>query len=667
MNLTLKFLFICLFSFSGVFAQENDSLFKEYILEKEINVNFNRIDLTKEETGFHKSSNLSSTEEILSRFSGVSFIRRGNYAPEPVIRGLNTNQIDVTINGMRVMSACTDKMDPVTSYVETQNLGAIDISKGSCHSEVVSNIGGKINLDMLTPQFSSHFLFNGKVFSGYRSTSGNYKGGLVVALSDENYALNINGGYNNSGDYKTGGGNEIENSGFEKYNFSLNGAYKLDEFNILRISGIWDDAYDIGYPALLMDVGSAKARIAGLDLESKDLFDFFNTLNFKVYFNTIDHVMDDSKRNNGFRMDMPGKTKTFGSSLTAGVLFDETTAVTAGLEFFNSLHSADMTMYFGNSNPMYMVTWPDVRKNQFSFKTSLRKYLSDKFSVEPFAGFAFVSSDIESELGFNSLQIFNPNVSKKSSRNIYSGGINLYYQLFDPLTLSLSSSYSERFPTVSEEFGFYLYNRLDNFDYIGNTAISNEKNIQFEFRADYNESDIAVGTSIFIYRFTDYILGKRMVSVGPMTPGSFGVKMYENFDNALLAGFEANLIFLFKTNFVFSAGISYSYGELANRDPLPLIPPLNGVLSIRFTKPDYMVQLEQILAAKQHRVNTDAGESISAGYGFMNIRGEYTFNDIVKINCGVENIFDKEYYNHLDWLKIPQSGRNFYGGIDLNF
>lgn len=171
MNLTLKFLFICLFSFSGVFAQENDSLFKEYILEKEINVNFNRIDLTKEETGFHKSSNLSSTEEILSRFSGVSFIRRGNYAPEPVIRGLNTNQIDVTINGMRVMSACTDKMDPVTSYVETQNLGAIDISKGSCHSEVVSNIGGKINLDMLTPQFSSHFLFNGKVFSAGQQTA----------------------------------------------------------------------------------------------------------------------------------------------------------------------------------------------------------------------------------------------------------------------------------------------------------------------------------------------------------------------------------------------------------------------------------------------------------------------------------------------------------------
>ncbi|MFZ1321332.1 MAG: TonB-dependent receptor plug domain-containing protein, partial [Ignavibacteria bacterium] len=281
-NAVLLIGFLFLFYNSVIYGQTSDSTYNHYKVTKDINVN--RIDFAQEEFGFVKSSNLNSTEDILNRF-GVSFIRRGNYAPEPVIRGLNTNQIDVTVNGMKVMSACTDKMDPVTSYVETENLGEVEIESGTGDGSFLSKSGGRIDLGLYKPVFSKSFKYYGNFKSGYQFASDNYKGSLNLNLSNDFFTANVNGSYNIGGDYKTGGGTKVWNSGFEKYNISLNGSYKINENNFINLNGIIDDAYDIGFPALLMDVGSAKARIIGLDYQSGNFLNFFRNFDLKVYYN----------------------------------------------------------------------------------------------------------------------------------------------------------------------------------------------------------------------------------------------------------------------------------------------------------------------------------------------------------------------------------------------
>ena len=66
----------------------------------------------------------------------------------------------VTIDGMRIFGACTDKMDPVTSYVEVSNLSEATISsgqQGSCHG---NTIGGSIDLKTnIIYQFGLGFLY----------------------------------------------------------------------------------------------------------------------------------------------------------------------------------------------------------------------------------------------------------------------------------------------------------------------------------------------------------------------------------------------------------------------------------------------------------------------------------------------------------------------------
>lgn len=71
-----------------------------------------------------------SVDEFLSSSDNISFIKRGAYAWEPLLNNMSTERSTVTIDGMHVFGACTDKMDPITSYVESNNLATIDIKSG---------------------------------------------------------------------------------------------------------------------------------------------------------------------------------------------------------------------------------------------------------------------------------------------------------------------------------------------------------------------------------------------------------------------------------------------------------------------------------------------------------------------------------------------------------
>lgn len=661
--ISINFLLI-LFTSLSVNAQVSDTILKNYKLEKDINVN--KVNFAQEEFGFVISSNLHSTEEILNRF-GVSFIRRGNYAPEPVLRGLNTNQIDVTINGMKIMPACTDKMDPVTSYVETENLGEVEIESGIGNGSFLTKPGGRIDLGLYKPVFSKTLKYFGNFKSGYQFDAENYKGSINLNLSDNFYSLNINSTYNISGDYKKSGGEEVWNSGYEKYNFSLNGSVKINENSFLNINGIVDDAYDVGYPALLMDVGSAKARIAGIDYNTENFLNVFNDMDFKIYYNKIIHIMDDSKRNNGFRMDMPGSTETFGSSFNGSVNLNKNSTLNTGLEYSNSLVSADMTMFFGNNIPMYMVTWPDVRRNLFTAKVSFNTVASSDFIISPFVGFGYQNSSIENQIGFNSLQIFYPELKEYSSRNLFNAGLILSRQFSNSLLAEITLSYSERFPTVSEEYGFYLYNRVDNYDYIGNPDLNNEGSYQINIGLNVQKENFSLKTNLFGYYFQDYILGEFDPAFSAMTPGSFGTKFYNNIGEAFITGFDLNFIMNISRNISFTTVFNYAYGSEKNGDPLPLMPPLNSTISIRYSGNRYYFQFEELVNAPQSNVSQRNLELPSPGYFISNLRALYSFNNWLSVNGGVENIFDKEYYNHLDWLKIPQEGRNFYFDFVINF
>ncbi len=94
-----------------------------------------------------------SVDEFLASSDKISFIKRGAYAWEPLLNNMSTERSTVTIDGMHIFGACTDKMDPVTSYLESNNLSSIDIKSGQQGSMHGATIAGSIDLKRKSTPF----------------------------------------------------------------------------------------------------------------------------------------------------------------------------------------------------------------------------------------------------------------------------------------------------------------------------------------------------------------------------------------------------------------------------------------------------------------------------------------------------------------------------------
>src|SRR5690606_15988381 len=87
-----------------------------------------------------------TVDEFLASSEQISFIKRGAYGWEPLLNNMTTERSVITIDGMHIFGACTDKMDPVTSYVESNTLAAVNISSGQAGSMHGATVAGSIDM-----------------------------------------------------------------------------------------------------------------------------------------------------------------------------------------------------------------------------------------------------------------------------------------------------------------------------------------------------------------------------------------------------------------------------------------------------------------------------------------------------------------------------------------
>src|SRR5690554_2619536 len=190
----------------------------------------------------------STTDNILERSGRISLIKRGNFAFEPVLNGMGTDRMNLTIDGMKIFGACTDKMDPVTSYIEPNNLKNFSIQNGAGGSKFRSSIAGSINMETTGATITGSGPWTGEVGAGYNSVANGINGLLSLNKSGDKWAINANGVYRKFDSYKAGGGDEVPFSYFEKWNGAFSGKYMPSERDLISLDVIIDEGYNIGYP-----------------------------------------------------------------------------------------------------------------------------------------------------------------------------------------------------------------------------------------------------------------------------------------------------------------------------------------------------------------------------------------------------------------------------------
>lgn len=211
---------------------------------------------------------LAPLDHYLEGAPEVNMVRRGAYAWEPLLNGMTTERSVITVDGMRIYGACTDKMDPITSYVETTNLSRARIRSGSAGSMHGATVAGSIDLERRREGFGHRPAFGGAVFAGVEGNSRGQVAGTALHYTDSVRFLNVDATWRRAANYRAGYqagmDPEVDFSQYTKYNVSAIAGYKLQDGRELEASLIYDRAMDVGYPGLSMDVSLARAVIGSL-------------------------------------------------------------------------------------------------------------------------------------------------------------------------------------------------------------------------------------------------------------------------------------------------------------------------------------------------------------------------------------------------------------------
>ena len=677
----LLLLLCLLYAFGNkIQAQKTDSnIIKDTVHIQEVTVTQNFVLNDENTVKYYQSFYSSGIDKINERLGSISLISRGAYAKEPVLNGFTAGQINVTIGGMKMFGACTDKMDPVTSYIEPINLKSIQIDQGTTGNMSGSTIGGTFDMQLRAPEKSVFRLETG---ANYETVS---KGKTVFFLSNygnKKWAYRISGVYKHYSPYTDGNGSKVPFTQYEKVNLLQSVLFSPATGHDIILDWLIDDAFDVGYPALPMDVSRAKGRVYSLKYTPEKFLNF-SDFKAKVYYNKVYHLMDDSKRDSLYfvensrtgkldsvymKMDMPGWSRTYGAFAEGKNRWSDRNLLSFKLESYSNWQKAEMTMYMNNlSNPgeppMYAETWPEHRRTVSGIFLRNDYALSRMFILGVDLRADYSLSKILSEQGKKQFSLLGYDVNKTYQEFIKSANLTMAFNPATPWLVKAGAGFGERLPTLSEQFGFYLFNAHDAYDYIGNPEIKTEKSFNLFGNLSYTKPTVKFSTEIRYNHINDYILGLVAPDYEALNLYASGTKKYENIDFARI--YSTHFQFFWKPLAAVEVfnNLKYTWGETYENVPLPLIPPLKNLFTIHLEKGNYQLQLENETSAAQNRINTNYGETETPGFTLFHLRTGYkirTEKSYISLNAGVENLFNRAYSEHLDWGDYNRPGRNFY-------
>lgn len=632
---------------------------------------------TDEVVDFYITNQFTTVDNITSRLEGLSLIKRGAYAMEPQVNGFSGGQLNVTIDGMRIFGACTDKMDPVTSYIEPTNLQNISVNHGTGSSETGSNIGGSIDLSLQVPGSDTMKTNHTMIGYGYESISRGRNLLFTLGLGKNKFHSMIDGVYRKNENYKDGNQKEVQFTQFEKINLHNSVRYIPDNINSYKTDILFDLAQNVGYPALPMDVSMARALLFAFEYQRKTNYD----LKAKIYFNEIYHVMDDSKRDSLFllekvvpgksdsvymRMDMPGKSATMGAYVQMGFAWNEKNRLFIKADQYMNNSFAEMTMfmrYAGSTPeaPMYMQTWPQMLRSVTGIYAENSTFVNEKLTLSVNGRLDFNTDRLLSKYGQEQFTVFNYNLPESQRMFVKSLNITAKYRLSNQISFNASTGYGERLPTIGERIGYYLYNAYDGYEYIGNPYLKAEKSNFFRAGFQLTQSKLKINFSQSYSMIHDYIMGITESTIPPMSFYAEGIRVYANIDRASLYSSDLQILYSPVKSFTVFLSSKYTSGKINRIENMPLIAPMKNILALKYEKNNLLLQAEGESALAQRKINENYGESATPAYIVFNTKAGYEFS-LDGIACyagvGITNLLNRVYHEHLDWGRINRPGRN---------
>lgn len=632
-----------------------------------------------DEREIHRLCSRRDIGEMFRQIPGAAAVKRGGTALDPVFRGSQGDQLNVTIDGgMHVNGACPNRMDPPTFHVEAEDLEKVEIFKGPYAVRLGPASAGVVNLVMAKPEQFSQFAVHGKLESSYESIYAGKKGRLSLWGGNKGYDFNLTAGAENYDDYKDGRGLQVP-SEFRTTHYAAKFGLNPAASHRLQISHRQSFARDLKYPALPMDADKDDTQMYAVDYLGGGFHPWLESMAAKAYFSRVDHVMSNTHKPTYSTVHSVTdvNTKTSGGRLEGTLRVSRDGRLSLGADYSDlekdGMRTRDMVAGTMAGKHFDDIVWPNAEMKNFGIFAELRK---------PLTGRLFSTVGTRMDFGYSQarhpepafVQLAGSDLNRRQT--VWSGNAHLRYRFSERMEFGLSAGRGVRLPNITERYIYLLPVGLDRYDYLGNPDLQPEENWQGEMTMKGTYGLVSFEAAAFYSHLRNYISARLESGVKPRSPGVLGVKRYDNLEHATKIGGEIQATIRVTSALSLQGTMFYTRGE--NEDtgqPLPEIPPLEGQLRIRYEAFNGRgwVQLQSRWVAEQNRISQDFGELATPGFTVLNFRAGMQFGKFVEVAASVENLLNEAYYEHLtrkrqtDRTPIYEPGRNFGLAVNLGW
>ncbi|MBK7979530.1 MAG: TonB-dependent receptor [Ignavibacteriae bacterium] len=577
----------------------------------------------------------------LKNEAGLSMRSMGPAPSRPVIRGLGSNRVVISEDGIKTVDLSATSPDHAVT-IDPFSVDRIEVLRGpKVLTQTSTTIGGVVNTIRNEIPTTLHDDLIGSI-GGYSETVNNgYLGSAMLEYPISDFALRGEVSKRKTEDLNTPVGKLI-NSDSENLVYSFAGSY-FTNFGIMGLS-FRDFELDYGVPG-----GFIGAHPKGVNIDiSKNQINFLSKINFSNDF-INDLEISISK--------IYYRHKEFEASGTIGSEF----------ELNNYLGKAEIKHknYGVISNGILGTEfeYEDFNIGGFVFtppstSTNLSTYYFEYIDL----------NRIKLELGgryeFNKITPQKENSNSKIGNirerifNTYSLSFSFLYEISNIVYVGTNLSKSSRTPTIEELFSQGPHLAAYSYE-VGNPDLMDESGFGSEIFIYHNFENLYFNLTFFRNSLNNYIIPRNS---GEINYATF-LPIYQTTGvEAELWGFENRIDWNICDCLKLSNTISYTNGKIKNEGYLPQIPPMKGLLEITYKMHDWSLGLLNEWALKQDKV--DEFEEPTMGYFIQNFFFQYSFTTekfVHNLSLNADNIFNQEYRNHLSRVKsiLPEAGRNF--------
>jgi hemoglobin/transferrin/lactoferrin receptor protein len=651
-----------------------------------------------------------TVSDLLKTESGISLLRDGIWGTEVSIRGLSRANVVTLIDGNRIETS-TD-ISARLSMFDLNDVERIEVIKGAASSLYGSGAtGGTINIISKSGSYTSKVNLTGSYSGGFNSVNNFFSNALNLIASGNDWIAKLSGVYRKAKNTQTPSG-ELSNSQFEDNSLNALLQFKPFENHEIKFNYQQFNAYDVGipggaplfpntavvsYPEEVRKLLSAEYKINNLSRSliklSAKYFHQFISRDVENIPGTVQFVPGGNgqppRRVSVLKISPGADHNTDGFQSQADIKFINHYII-AGIDLwtrnYNGLRTRDQKIEILNPTDssvvrtiyktIYEKPLPDADYSSAGIYLQDEMNLFENLKLTLGGRYDFIwLSNAET---FNPLYETNDGVvnnnpagqkviweAESAENKSYVFNIGLLYSLSDQSNISFNAARSFRSPSLEER---YQYIDLGTVIRVGDPNLKPEQGYFFDLGFRLFPDNLNFTTSLFINSLED------LVAEVPGTYDGRNALIKTNIGEALLYGFEYSIDYRIMNQLSVYNTLSYVRGLNQMDDQnLPQISPLNGIIGFEYSPFDWMTtDMYAILFSDQNKVAPD--EKTTAGYATFNFKLSIINLNLggirPGISIGLENIFDKEYRNHLSTNRgfiVSEPGRNIFIRVNLAF